>query len=319
MPQATGSFSSYDAVGNREDLSNVIYDVSPAETPVLSAIGKKKARATYHEWQTDALASAASNAHIEGDDATPSAPSATTRLGNYTQIMKKHSVVTGTQEAVDKAGRKSEMAYQIEKRMKEIKKDMEYAFIGVNNARVAGNDSTAREMGSITTYLTSNTVFNSGGTPAGADATGDGSDARTDSGTQQAFTEAMLTQGLQAAYTSGGNPTLLVAGTFNRGEISDFAGGSTRYVTTDKKKLTHSIDVYEGDFHKLTVVPCRQVRARDVLAIDPEHLAIAELRPLQSYDLAKTGDSWRKEMTWEATLEVSNEAAHVGIFDLTTS
>ena len=164
MTQPTGTFSQYDAIGNREDLGDVIFDVSPEETPFLSAIKRNKAKNVNHEWQTDALtAASATNAHVEGDDATPTAPAATTRLGNYTQILKKHAVVTGTQQdGMNPAGRKKEMAYQLARRMKEIKRDLESSMIGgaaIGVAKVAGNDTTARKMGSIYTYLTSNVPF----------------------------------------------------------------------------------------------------------------------------------------------------------------
>ena len=310
MTQATSSFSTYDSIGNREDLSDMIFDVSPSETPFLSAIKKKKATAVNHEWQTDALeAASATNAHIEGDNtATPATVTATTRLGNYSQILKKHAIIPGTQEAVNSAGRKSEMAYQLARRMKAIKLDMESSMIGgaaVGNAKVAGNDTTAREMGSIYTYLTSNLSLGT----SGAASAGTGADLLT-AGTDRDLTEALLTTVLQSCYTNGGDPKLLVVSPVNKGVVSTFVGGGTRYVDTDNKKLVNSIDVYVGDFHTLKVVPSRQIIGDNVLAIDPEYLAIAELRSAGSYDLAKTGDSIRKEVVWEATLEVCNEAAH---------
>ncbi len=313
MAQATGTFSSYDGVGNREDLSDIIYDVSPSETPFLSAIKKVKAKGVYHEWQKDALAAAADNKHIEGDDASPTAPSASTRLGNYCQIMKKHVVVSGTQEAVDKAGRKSEVVYQTKKRMKEIKLDLEKAMIGiaaVGNARVAGNDTTAREMGSIETYILSNTSLGA----TGAVSSGDGTDLLT-GGTDRDFAEAQLTSVLQSCYDNGGNPKQLFVSSTNKGVVSGFTGGGTHYVDKDDKKLVNSVDVYVGDFHTLTVQPSRQLVGDNVLAIDPEYVAVATLRGLAMYDLAKTGDTIRKEMVMEATLEVCNEAAHGLIAD----
>lgn len=311
MTQATGTFSSYDAKGNREDLSDVIWDVSPTDTPFLSSIKKSKASNTNHEWQTDALTTvSATNAHIEGDDATPAAPSATTRLGNYTQILKKHAVVSGTQEkGMNPAGRKGEMAYQVARRMKEIKRDLEASMIGgaaIGNAKVAGNDTTAREMGSIYTYLTSNVSLGVNGVVAA----GTGADVMT-AGTDRDLTTTLLNTVLSSCYTNGGDPSLLFVSPTNKGVVSAFtAGGATRYVTTDDKKLTTSVDVYVGDFHTLKVVPSRQIVGDNVLAIDPGYVAFAELRPLNSYDLAKTGDSFRKEIVWEGTLEVCNQAAH---------
>ena len=317
MAQATGTFSSYDAVGNREDLIDNIFDVSPVETPMLSAIKKKKATNRIHEWQTDVLAAAASNAHIEGDDAAPSAPSATTRLNNHSQILKKHVVISGTQESVNSAGRSSEVGYQSGRRMQELKKEMEFAALdngianGIGNAKVTGNDTTAREMASLNTYMTSNVSLGA----TGAAATGDGSDVMT-TGTDRALTAVLLDAALTLAYTNGGDPKMLLVSGTNKGVVSDFTtGGATRYVTTDDKKLTTSIDVYVGDFHTLQVTPCRQLQGDNVYGIDPEYLALAELRGMEMKDLAKTGDTIRKEITWEATLEVCNEAAHILIAD----
>ena len=319
MTQATNTFDKYDVVGNREDLSDMIFDVSPYETPILSMIGTTKAKNTLHEWQTDALAAAALNAAIEGDDNTDAdALTATTRLNNITQIHKKKCVISGTQEdGMDHAGVQSEMAYQESKKMREIKKDLEFAFLnggeanGIGNVRVAGNATTAREMSSLQCYIATNSDVGA----LGAAATGDGSDAMT-SGTDRDITETLLTTVLSLCYTNGGEPTVLAVSANSKGLVSDFTGGSTRYVDTNTKELIHSIDVYVGDFHTLKVVPCRQIASEVAYALDPEYLKLAELRPLQSYDLARTGDNYKREMIWEACIEVCNESAHGIIGDL---
>lgn len=314
MAQPTNTFSSYDAVGNREDLTNIIYDVTPTDTPVMSALPRVKATAVKHEWQTDSLAAAsAANAVIEGDDATTDASTATTRLDNRCQIMDKVAQVTGTQEAVSKAGRKSEMAYQMEKRMKELKRDIEAAICD-NGAYVAGNDTTARELAGIPAWLTTNTSFGA----TGADPVTIGSTARTD-GTQRAFTEDLLKAVLQDCFTNGGNPTMAVVGAFNKRKASEFTGSATRMDKSEDKKLYAAIDVYVSDFGEIKFVPDRFSRARDCLLIDPEYAALAYLRPFETVDLAKTGDTTRKQILVELTLEMRNEAAHGGVFDLTTS
>lgn len=322
MAQAVGAHSSYDEPigtgGNREDLSDILFDVSPTETPILTAMKKNMATATNHEWLTDELADAADNAHVEGDDATGVVgPASRIRLGNYAQIFKKHAVVTGTQEKVLKGGGvKSEMAYQTARRLQEIKNDCERAMVGVNSAKVAGDDSTARRLGSLTTYLSGDSFQSGDGTgPAG-----NGADTPVD-GTPRAFDEAILKSGLETLWNqSGGNENIIaLAGSFNRGAISTFTASSTRYVTTDDKRLVSSIDVYDGDFHTVTVTPDRFSLKGNVLLIDPEYLACSELRPAQTTDLAKLGDSTRKEIVWEVTLEVCNPKAHVNIAGLTTS
>lgn len=318
MAIAAGAHSSYDEAdkGNREDLSNIIADVSPTETPLLTMIGRTTAKATKHEYLTDALAAAASNAHLEGGDMTGADPAARVRRDNYCQILSKNAVVTGTQEKVDKAGVKSEMAYQMARRMKEMKRDLEFALVGASNAKVAGNETTAREMGSVDAYLYTNDV-DVGLSAPGA---GTGVDFNDRVGADGALTEAMLKEALQNVFTnSGGNESVnLLVSAASKGVVSGFTASSTRYVTTDDKKLTASIDVYEGDFHTVRVVPDRFIQTGDALVIDPEYMKLAELRPIHSFDIAKLGDATRKQIIWECTLEVCNEKAHALITDLNT-
>jgi len=304
------------ADANREDLSDMIFNVDPSEVPILSAMKKKKASNTNHEWTEDALAApSATNAAVEGADMGTPADDGTTRLGNYTQILTKDAIVTGTQEfGVNRVGSGKEMARQMVKKMKEIKTDWEMSAIGANNAKAAGNASTAREMGSVQTYLITNTLAGVGG----SDGAGNGAAARTD-GTQRDLTETILTAGLQLCFDSGANPKLAVCGSHVKGVISTFTGGGTRYVDTDNKKLVNSIDVYVGDFHTLKVVPSRHVRARDLLLIDPEYIACADLRAASASKIAPTGDAVKRQIVWESTLEVCTEKAHAGIYDLSTS
>ena len=314
MAQPADTHSTYDAIGNREDLSDIIYDISPMDTPFISSIPHVAANATNHEWQTDSLAAAAANAVIEGDDATTTAAVASVRLGNYLQISDKVPRVSGTQRVVDSAGRGDELDYQIMKQGKELKRDMEFANVGVNNAKVAGNDTTARELGSVTSWIATNDSIGA----TGASPTGDGTDARTD-GTQRAFTEALLTPILASIYDAGGEPDLLMCGSFNKQAMSAFTGNATRNVNASDKRLTAAIDVYVGDFGEITVVPNRFMRSRDALIIQTDMWALASLRAFQEVPLSKTGDSDRVQLISEYTLEARNEAASGGVFDLTTS
>lgn len=314
MAQPTNTHSSYNANTNREHLESILYNIAPSETPVLTAMKRGKATATLHEYATDTLASpSASNAHIEGDDANPEAQGATTRLSNHTQILKKHVVVSGTQESVNKVGQKSEVGRQMANKMKEMKTDLESSMVGANQAKVAGNNTTARQMGSIQSYITGNASIGSGG----ANSAGNGA-ARTD-GTQRAFTETMLTDALQLCYTSGADPSMLVVGAFNKRKASGFAGNATPYHEVGDKKVIATVDVYVGDYHTLKVMPSRHVRGRDALLLDPSYLKDVTLRSVQVKDLAVTGDSLKKQIICEKTLEVCNPDAHGGIFDLTTS
>ena len=316
------TFTRFDAIGAREDLVDVIYDISPQDTPIMSSIGKGKASAVYHEWQTDSLAAATTaNAAVEGADATAATLSPTTRVGNYTQIVQKTVQVSGTLEAVDKAGRKSEKAYQLAKASAELKRDIE-AIITANQGVTVGNSSTARKMSSLLSWIKTNTNKGSGTTTAGADPTTSGVGARVDADTTRTFTETMLKDVVQKVFTSGGTPSLLVVPPALKQVVSGFTGLSQhRYNSNASGEVTilAGADLYQSDFGVISIVPNRFMRSRDALVLDPEYAALAYLRPFQTNDLAKTGDSEKTQILAELTLEVKNEAAHGGVFDLAAS
>ena len=280
----------------------------------MTMAGRGKADATYKEWQTDALASAVTtNAVIEGDEATLDASTATTRLGNYLQIADKTVVVSGTQDVVNKAGRKSELAYQIAKKGKELKRDIESQLCS-NNAQVAGNSTTARESTGLPSWIATNDVL---GTGSAASGNGTGG-ARTD-GTQRALLESHLKTAVQNCWTQGGNPKMVMVGPFNKTVISGFTGGSTRVDRGEDKKLVAAIDIYESDFGALNIVPNRFSRERDVFVLDSEFWEVAYLRPFQQFELSKTGDSEKRQMIAEYTLVARQEAASGMVADCTTS
>ena len=313
MAQPTNTFDTYDSVGEREDLSDVIYNISPTDTPFLSSAAKTSSSAVLHEWQTDALAAAStSNAVIEGDEATLDAVTATTRLSNSCQIMDKTVVITGTQEAVDKAGRASELAYQIAKKAKELKRDME-AQLTTNNAEVTGSATAAREMGSLGAWVATNDVMGTSGTSGSV-----GNTARTD-GTQRAFTESLLKSVIKSVWDEGGDPTMIMVGPFNKQKLSGFTGNSTRFDAGADATLYTSVDVYASDFGQLQVVPNRFSRDRDAYVLDMNYWGIAFLRDFSMHELSKTGDSEKRQLLVEATLESRNEAASGLVADLTTS
>ena len=314
MAQPTNTFDTYDSVGEREDLSDVIYNISPTDTPFLSSAAKTAATAVLHEWQTDSLAAAStSNAVIEGDEATNDAVSATTRLSNSCQIMDKVVVITGTQEAVDKAGRASELAYQIAKRAKELKRDME-AMLTTNNAEVTGGSSTARELGSLGSWVVTNDDLASDG----ASGAGAGNAAHTD-GTQRVFTEAQLKSVIKSVWNAGGDPSMIMVGPFNKQKLSGFTGNSTRFDAGADATLYTSVDVYASDFGQLQVVPNRFSRDRDAWVLDMNYWGVAFLRDFSMHELAKTGDTEKRQLLVEATLESRNEGASGLVADLTTS
>jgi hypothetical protein len=315
MAQPTNTFSTYDSVGNREDLSDIIYDVSPTETPFLSKMPKGKATSTKHEWQTRALTAASgSNAVIEGDDATTDASTANTRVFNYTQIADKVARVTGTQEAVNKAGRRSEMALQMNDRMKELKRDVETSLLQ-NVAYAAGDDSTARVCAGLQTYVKTN-ISKAGDATASA---GNGSDAYTD-GTARALTESLVEAALATGWSNGATPSLGILNAFQKRKFATFVGSSTKNLDASTKKVINNVEVYIDPLGtEIRLVPCRQCPTDVVYFIDPEFLEFSTLRDFHTKELAKTGDSERKQIIVEFTMEVRNEKAHAAVYDLTAS
>jgi len=308
------TFTAHSAIGQREDLIDVIYDISPTETPILSTLARTKATAVYHEWQTDSLAAATSaNAAVEGADATATTISPTTRLGNYCQIVQKTIQISNTLEAVNKAGRKSEKAYQLSKASQELKRDME-TILTANQGQTAGNSTTARKLGAILSYLKTNS---SAGT-SGTDPTTIGVSTRSD-GATRTFTEQLLKDVVAEVFVSGGNPKLLVVNSGLKQKVSAFAGiAAQRYMAPGDQPTTiiGAADVYMSDFSTLSVVPDRFMRTRDALLLDPEYAAVAYLRPFATNDLARTGDSEKTQLIAEFTLEMRNEAAHGIVADL---
>jgi hypothetical protein len=312
MTAPTGTYTVYDTSatrgGLREDLSDMIYNISPTDTPLMSTLAKSKATAVYHEWQTDSLAAATTaNALVEGDDAVATTASPTFRIGNYTQIVGKTIQVSGTLEAVDKAGRKSQKAYELAKASSEIKRDIE-TILFANQASTAGSSSSARKMGTMLAWLKSNTSFGTNG----ADPTTAGSTTRSD-GVVRTFTETILKEIIREAYINGGNPKVLYVPPIGKQKTSEFTGiAAQRYQAPADGPTTiiGAADIYQSDFGQISIVPCRFMRTRDAVVVDPEYAALAYLRPFQTIELAKTGDSDKTQLIAELTLEMRNEAAH---------
>lgn len=308
------TYTAHTAIGQREDLTDVIYNISPTETPLLNTLARTKATAVYHEWQTDSLAAATlANAAVEGDDATSATISPTTRLGNYTQIVQKTIQVSGTLETVNKAGRKSEKAYQLARASSEVKRDIEL-ILCANQGRSAGSSSTARKMGSMLSWLQTNVDKAANG----ANPTTIGVSTRSD-GTARTFTETLLKNVIKSVYESGGSPKILMVGAAGKQKVSTFTGiAEQRYMAPADAPTTiiGAADVYLSDFGSVSVVPNRFMRATDAFVLDPEYAAVAYLRPFATNELAKTGDSYKTQLLAELTLEMRNEAAHGLVTDL---
>lgn len=304
-------------VGQREDLLDKIVNISPVDTPFTSMIGEETAQAVLHEWQTDALAAAAGNAQLEGDDVTFAAASPTVRIGNRTQISRKEVVVSGTANAVNTAGRNKEMVYQMAKRRKELKRDKEFVLCS-NQAPVTGNSSTARQLRPLCGWFATNVDRGAGG------ANGTSSAAATD-GTQRALTLAMVTTGQQNAWTQGGAPSYIMCGPKQRGVLTTVMGGAaTKFYAVEDKKMTNTIQAFEGDFGLVKIATNRFVRGgqtgadREIVGLDPELWAIAHLtgRKMVGEDLAKTGDNEKGFVLSEYTLESRQEAGNFIVADL---
>ena len=308
MAQPSNTFDSYDAVGIREDLSDIIYDVSPEQTPFYSKCKKVKATNALHEWQTDALRAAAANAHIEGDATAGEARSATTRLGNYTQIFKNAVVVPDTDEGLDKAGRAKEVAYQTLKIAKEQKLDIEKALFD-NNARAAGNSTTARELAGAPAWITTNTDH---GANEGADPTGDGTDARTDETTTLiAFSQARFDGVMQSIWEEGGKPDTVYLSAFQMNVALGFTGNNNQRsaVQAGDERVVKSLAVYVTPWGSVEFMPSRENRSRDVFIMQDDMWEVAVLRPTKNIELAKTGDSTKRLLNCELTLVLENEDA----------
>ena len=321
MSLPTNALATYEQIGNREDLADIIYRVDPTDTPFMTGIEKAKATAVKHEWQTQALATAqTTNAVLEGDDAAADATTVTVRLSNIAQISRKVPQVSGTAQAVDHAGRGNEMAYQEMLKGLELKRDMEGSIIASTTGSNAGSDVAVRRAGSVLAWLRTNTNVSTGAT-TGVDPTGnDGSGARTN-GTQRAFNEVQLKSVLQAVWVSGGKPDILMTGSFNKQVFSTFTGRASPIEQAATKKITAGVDAYESDFGVLKVVPNRFCRQRDVFAFQMDLWAIAFVngRRMVSVPLSQTGDSVKRLIISEYTLESRNEKASGLVTDLTTA
>jgi hypothetical protein len=318
MAVPTNTVLTFSAIGNREALLDKITNISPVDVPFQTMAGSATTQGTFDEWQTDTLAAAAQNAQLQGDDVTFAAAAMTSRVGNRTQISRKEVVVSGTQEAVNKAGRNSEKVYQMSKRRDELRRDKEFVLCS-NQAPVTGNSATAPQLRPLCGWITTNVDRGAGG------ANGTSSAAATD-GTQRALTLAMVTTAQQIAWTQGGKPSFLMTGPKQRGVLTTVMGAAaTKFYAIEDKKMVNTIQAYEGDFGLVKIVTNRFVRGgqtgadREVFLLDPDLWAVAYLRgrKMVTKDLGATGDNEKGLVLSEYTLEALQEAGNAIIADLT--
>lgn len=320
MTIPTNAQTTYPTVGNREDLSDEIWKISPTETPFFSAIEKIGTKAVNHEWQTVALdAVDTSNAQLEGDVIALNALTATVRLGNVHQISRKAVGVSRTQQVVNTAGRGNELSWQKMLKGQALKIDIDAIISGTNQAKAAGNATTARTTASVLSWIKTNTNKGTAGSPADPSAA-DGTGTRTD-GTQRAFTEGQLKDVLAKCWSQGGKPTLILTGAFNKQAFSSFTGRATPMEEASSRKIVAAVDAYDSDFGKLKVAPSRNIRSRDVLVLEPAKWAVGHLpgSAMASFNLAKVSDTDQAAVVSEYVLESRNEKASGGVFDLTAA
>ena len=314
MATPANAVSTVEIKGQREDLIDVIYNIDPYDTPFVSATPVGTAQAITHEWQTDELRAPGFNQRIEGEDATIRPGTFTTMLNNYCQISDETLQVTGTAEAVKKAGRKSELAYQLAKKGKELRMDIEYALVGAPNAKVQRNSTTAGELGNIFAYYKTNGSVGATGTLP----TGDGSDVGTP-GTNRALTEALILDASEKIWQNGGKANTIHTNSTLKRKISETFKGRATEVNLDSSanKIAAAVDIYETDWGVYKLVPNRHFAAGTIFMFDPSMHSLNYLRAFRQYPLAKTGDSEKRQLLCEYTLRVNNEKSGALIRALT--
>ena len=333
MAVPNNTVQTYTRVGIKEDLADVIYNIAPTETPFMSNAGTGSASQTNHEWQTDGLASAAANKQIEGDDAANLATVATTRLGNFEQISTKVIGVSGTDQAVTNAGRGDELAYQMAKAGKELKRDMEFTLVGQDSFKTAGAAGTARELGTLSTWYggniagtataadnysaAANTTYANAAGAVGAGLNGDGLVKKNANGTLRAYTEDLLKAGLKKTFELGGSPDVVMMTASHKQTASGFNGIATNTNNIADKRVIGAVDVYVSDFGEVTFVPNRHQQENRVDILEMDKWELSYLRPFQTKELAKTGDSEKRMILTEYTLTARSPNANFGIFALT--
>jgi len=322
MAVPTNTRLTFSAIGIREDLSNIIYNIAPTETPFLSGCGRETADNTFFEWQTDDLTTAAASRSLEGNDPESLAVAEPTRVGNYTQISVKAVQTSGTAEAVDFAGRRSSQAYQLAKRAKEMKRDMEKMLMD-NVARNAGAAGTARVTAGLGAWIAAN--YNSlGGAPSppglGSASSGNGTDIASDATSTGTLTEAGMKIVIAECFDNGGTPDTILVDSGNKQVISALTQTVSELRTAANKaapaSVVAAVDVYVSDFGTFKIIPDRFQRARDCWFIDFDFWAVAYLRPFRTETLAKTGDSIKQMLVAEYGLMSKNQKANGFLADV---
>lgn len=290
MPVVAGTLKTYQQIGLKQDIEDIIYDISPTLTPFTSSIGTSTASATLHQWQQSELSVVGSNAAVEGADAGAASMNTTTMKTANTQIFTKVVQSSGTSEAVEKHGRDSDLAMNIAMKGKELRRDIEHAFVGAGQAGTAGNATTARQLTSAQNQIDASTT--------------------NTAGSNRTFTEALLLGTLQSVYEAGGDPNQIQVTPSHSVLVANFAASSGRNRDfSTGTKIVNSVDLYVSPFSECAVVPNRFLQNSTALVLDTEYWSRAVLRPMQTIDLARNGDSEKKQMLTEQTLVCENDKA----------
>ena len=311
MAKVTNAFETFTATADREELSNIIYNISPMQTPFMSSIGTRNVKNVVFDWQTESLPTPSGTGQLEGFELSRAASTATARVSNVCQISYRDATVTGSQDASDAAGKRSEMAHQLAIMAKALKRDMEEALCQ-KGAKTTGNATTARQTGGFESWITTNDSRGTNGASTGGGA------APTD-GTQRALTETLLKDVLELMFASGAEPNLAICGPHNKQVISGFTGRSQARQMVDANTVEASVSIYSSDFGELKIVPSNRSKEISLLLVDPELAKVSYLRSFDTIDIATIGDAETKMIVVEYGLEVSNEAAHGIVADLSVS
>ena len=317
MAQKANTFDSYDQSNMiREDLSDIITNIDPESVPLTTRCRKTSAQNTLVEWLSEELRASADNAHIEGDETTASAKTQAVRLTNRTQILKDACIVSDTDIGLNYAGKQRAMAHEILKMGKTMRLDFERGLF-LNQAKVAGNATTARKMAGLGAWIKTNQANVGSG---GAAPTGDGTDTRTD-GSQTVFAQADFDSVMQSIWTEGGEPNTVYLSPFQMNKALGFTGNNNQRanVVATEERVVNSLSIYLTPWGQVTFQPSRQNRSRDVFILQDDMFEIAELRPYKNVELAKTGDAEMRQITYEATLCVKSEKSSGIVADCTTS
>lgn len=317
MAKVTNALTTYGVVGNREDLSNAIYNIDPFDTPIVSSARRRNAKARQFDWQSENLPTVdTGNAQFEGFELSRTASQPTVRLTNVTQISKRDATVSGSQEASDAAGKGSEMAHQMALKSKVLKSDIE-AIASGRQARVDGDDTTARTTEAICHFIARGRDRDNNQGTAVLGYTSSLPSASTDAfaavsaGNQVSFSETLVGDGMQRAYEHGAHPSLLIVPPAIKRTVSTFKGRSSSQVMVGKTEVVATVDIIATDFGRLKVMPSLWMASDTALLIDPDYLAIAYFRNFRQYPIAKIGDAETRMILAEWGVEMRNPMAHI--------